>query len=167
MPRTIVTVALLCLVSGSSGFSIVAKGNAGQFTTSLSMVDRKSRNANFNVSLIASFANVAYFCLLAENVLMGAGVAVAGLTVGIGLVAFTENQGERARARGSGLSEDMTTRIAGALLEDVEVSTVSDVASLTSQLESALKATGAADAVNLGVSEETKKRVAEEADDGW
>lgn len=98
---------------------------------------------------------------------MGAGVAVAGLTAGIGLVAFTENQGERARARGSGLSEGMTTRIAGALLEDVEVSSVSDVASLTSQLESALKATGAADTVDLDMSEESKKRIAEEADDGW
>ena len=84
---------------------------------------------------------------------MGAGIAVAGLTAGIGLVAFTEKQGERAKARGGGLSDDMTTRIAGKLLEDVEVSSVSDVASLASQLESALKATGATDAVDLELSQ--------------
>jgi hypothetical protein len=98
---------------------------------------------------------------------MGAGVAIAGLTAGIGLVAFTESQGERAKSRGGGLSEGMTTRIAGGLLEDVEVSSVSDVASLTSQLESALKATGAADALDLSMSEEEKTRIAEDADDGW
>ena len=95
------------------------------------------------------------------------GIAVAGLTAGIGLVAFTEAQGERARERGSGLSDDMATRITGQLMEDVEVSSVSDIGSLTSQLEAALKETGGADEAELQMTEEEKKRIAEEADDGW
>ena len=98
---------------------------------------------------------------------MGAGVAFAGVAAGIGLVAFTENQGERAKERGSGLSEGMSTRIAGGLMEDVEVSSVSDLGSLTSQLESALRQTGATDDKDLEMTEEEKKRIEEEADDGW
>lgn len=98
---------------------------------------------------------------------MGAGIAVAGLAVGIGLVAFTEAQGERGKARGGGLSEDMSTRIAGSLMEDVEVSSVKDLGSLTSQLEAALKESGGTNEEELAMTEEEKKRIAEEADDGW
>lgn len=98
---------------------------------------------------------------------MGAGIAVAGVAAGIGLVAFTEVQGERAKERGGGLSENMSTQLAGMLLEDVEVSSVSDVGSLTSQLEAALKASGGTTDDELAMTEEDKKRIAEEADDGW
>lgn len=98
---------------------------------------------------------------------MGAGVAIAGLGVGIGLVVFTEAQGERAKERGGGLSDDMSTRIAGQLLEDVEVSSIKDLGSLTSQLEAALKESGGADETQLEMTEEDKKRITEEADDGW
>jgi hypothetical protein len=83
------------------------------------------------------------------------------------MVAFTEQQGERAKERGGGLSESMSTQLSGMLLEDVEVSSVSDVGSLTSQLEAALKASGGAKDVDLEMSEEDMKRIAEEADDGW
>lgn len=83
------------------------------------------------------------------------------------MVAFTEQQGERAKERGGGLSDNMSTQLAGMLLEDVEVSSVSDVGSLTSQLEQALKASGGAKDDDLEMSEEDKKRIAEEADDGW
>lgn len=102
-----------------------------------------------------------------QNVIEGAGIAVAGLAVGIGLVAFTEVQGERGKARGGGLSEAMSTRIAGSLLEDVEVSSVADISSLTSQLEKALKESGGASEEELVMTEEDKKRIASEADDGW
>jgi hypothetical protein len=98
---------------------------------------------------------------------MGAGIAIAGLGAGIGLLAFTEAQGERAKQRGGGLSADMSTRIAGQLLEDVEVSSVKDLGSLTSQLEAALKESGGANEAELAMSEEEMKRIAEEADDGW
>ena len=102
-----------------------------------------------------------------DVVLQGAGIAIAGLVAGIGLVAFTEQQGERAKERGSGLSESMSTRIAGKLMEDVEVSSVSDIDSLTSQLEKALKETGGAKDEEFQISEEDKKKKIEEADDGW
>ena len=92
---------------------------------------------------------------------------MAGLVAGIGLVAFAENMGERSKARGGGLSEDMATRITGGLMEDVEVDSVSDLTSLTDKLEAALKETGGADEKELQMTEEDKKRIAEEADDGW
>jgi len=98
---------------------------------------------------------------------MGAGIAIAGLGAGIGLVAFTEAQGERAKQRGGGLSADMSTRITGQLMEDVEVSSVKDLGSLTSQLEAALKESGGTDDAALEMTEEEKRRIAEEADDGW
>jgi len=97
---------------------------------------------------------------------MGAGIAFAGLAAGVGLVAFTETQGERGKERGGGLSDRMATNIAGGLMEDVEVSTVSDLGSLTSQLEAALKNSGA-DADNTDLTEEEKQKKIEELDDGW
>ena len=56
-----------------------------------------------------------------SNVLMGGGIAVAGLVAGVGLVTFAEGMGERSKARGGGLSEDMAMKITGGLMEDVEV----------------------------------------------
>ena len=106
-------------------------------------------------------------CRFAEAVVEGAGIAIAGLVAGIGLVAFTEAQGERSKERGGGLSESMATRIAGQLVEDVEVSSVSDLGSLTSQLEKALKEASGDKAEELGITEDSSKRVAEQADDGW
>jgi len=100
-----------------------------------------------------------------DAVIQGASIAALGLAVGIGLVAFTENIGERSKARGAGLSEDMQTRIAGGLLEDVEISSVSDLSSLTGQLEEALKKTGATE--DFEVSEERKRQIEAQADDGW
>jgi len=101
------------------------------------------------------------------NVLIGGGIAVAGTVAGIGLVVFAENMGERAKTRGVGLSDGMTTKITGKLMEDVEVDSVANLSSLTSQLEQALKATGGAKEGELKMSEEDKKRIADEADDGW
>jgi len=98
---------------------------------------------------------------------MGGGIALAGLSAGIGMLVFAEGMGERAKERGGGLSEDMSTRIMGGLLEDTEVDAVSDLSSLTEKLEAALKETGGAKEEDLTMSEEDKKRIAEEADDGW
>jgi hypothetical protein len=105
--------------------------------------------------------------MIDQSVLQGAGIAIAGLVVGIGMVAFTEAQGERAKERGAGLSESMTTRITGGLLEDVEVSSISDLGSLTMQLEKALKESGGASDDELVMTEDEKKRGMDEADDGW
>ena len=99
---------------------------------------------------------------LDQNVIQGAGVAIAGLAAGLGLVYFTENQSVK-----GGLSEDMSTRIAGSLMEDVEMSSVSDLGGLTSQLENALKESSSDLKEEFELSEEDKKRIAEELDDGW
>ena len=93
--------------------------------------------------------------------IQGAGIAFAGLAAGIGMVAFTEKQGERAKERGSGISDSMNTKLSGMLMEDVEVSSVEDIGSLTNQLEQALKATGGTNDEDLELSEEEKKRIAE------
>jgi hypothetical protein len=61
----------------------------------------------------------------------------------------------------------MSTQLSGMLLEDVEVSSVEDLGSLTSQLEQALKQSGGTTDADLVMTEEDKKRLAEEADDGW
>lgn len=94
-------------------------------------------------------------------------MAIFGVAVGLGMVAFTESQGERGKERGGGLSDRMATSITGGLMEDVEVSSVEDLGSLTSQLEAALKQTGAEDAQDLEMSEEEKERIKEELEDGW
>lgn len=101
------------------------------------------------------------------QILKGGAVAFTGIVAGVGLVAFAEGMGERAKARGQKLSEDMATKITGGLMEDVEVDSVADLSSLTSQLEAALKETGGADEEELKMTEEDKKRIAEEAEDGW
>ena len=102
-----------------------------------------------------------------SQIIQGVGIGVLGLAAGIGMVAFTEQQGERAKERGSGLSEGMSTRIAGGLMEDVEVSSVEDLGSLTAQLENALKESGGASEKEFEMSEEEKQKILDEADDGW
>ena len=52
-------------------------------------------------------------------------------------------------------------------MEDVEVSSVADLGTLTSQLEQALRASGGTSDEELVMTEEEKKKLAEEADDGW
>jgi len=49
----------------------------------------------------------------------------------------------------------------------MQVSSISDLSSLTEKLEAALKETGGANEMELAMSEEDKKRIADEADDGW
>jgi hypothetical protein len=105
--------------------------------------------------------------MLDDNIILGGAVAVGGLVAGIALVSFAENMGERGKARGGGISADMATKLSGAMLEDVEVDSVSDLTSLTEKLEAALKESGGAKEQELQMSEEDKKRIAEEADDGW
>jgi hypothetical protein len=107
------------------------------------------------------------FFHVAANVIMGAGVAVAGLVGGIGLVVFTEKQGERSKERGAGMSDQMTTKLSGMFMEDVEVSSVEDLGSLTSQLEQALRASGGTTDEELTMTDEERQKIAEEADDGW
>mmetsp|Transcript_20585 Transcript_20585/g.42389 ORF Transcript_20585/g.42389 Transcript_20585/m.42389 type:complete len:149 (-) Transcript_20585:241-687(-) len=101
------------------------------------------------------------------NVIMGGAIGLGGFVAGIGMLTFAEAQGERGKERGSGLSDSMATQITGMLMEDVEVSSVEDLGSLTSQLEQALKESGGAKDDEFEMTEEEIKRLEEEADDGW
>jgi hypothetical protein len=142
-----------------SGYAFVAKNPITSARPSLtSAVCQPSRSPSSSRSSLK---------MVDQNVLMGVGVGVASFAAGIGLVAFTEVQGERAKNRGGGLSEGMSTRITGGLMEDVEVSSVSDLGSLTNQLEMALRQSGGADDKAFEIDEEERKRIAEEAEDGW
>jgi hypothetical protein len=141
-----------------SGYAFVAKNPITSTRPSLiSGVSRPSRRSSSSSSLK----------MLEQNVIIGIGVGITSFAAGIGLVAFTEVQGERAKARGGGLSEGMSTRITGGLMEDVEVSSVSDLGSLTNQLEMALRQSGGADDKAFEIDEEERKRIQEEAEDGW
>jgi len=55
-------------------------------------------------------------------------------------------------------------------MEDVEVSTVADLGSLTSQLENALKQSGGVDdkkMKDMELTDEEKQKIKEDQDDGW
>jgi hypothetical protein len=155
---------ILCWSAAVSGYAFVARKSLCP-TTATATTTRISTTRTGSVSQYRH--RKSSLQMIDQQVLMGGGIAVAGLVAGIGLVAFTEQQGERAKERGSGLSESMSTRIAGGLLEDMEVSSVEDLGSLTSQLEKALKEAGGADEKNLEMTEEEKQRILAEADDGW
>jgi hypothetical protein len=79
-----------------------------QDTTGYAFIGINNNNAR-SVSSFTSSSQLA--TVMDDQVLQGAAVAALGLGVGIGLVAFTESQGERAKARGGGLSESMSTKI--------------------------------------------------------
>jgi hypothetical protein len=147
------------LLPSTSGYAFVAKNPITASRPSLtSGVSRPSRSSSSSKSSLK---------MIDSQVLQGGIVGVASFAIGIGLVRFTESQGERAEARGGGLSDGMSTRITGGLMEDVEVSSVSDLGSLTSQLETALRQSGGADDKAFEIDEEERKRIEEEAVDGW
>jgi hypothetical protein len=156
---------LLChflAVQEASGYAFVARRTVKSMDTVSTTYDLLASSVT-----VGSAGRLSSMKMVDQSVIEGAGIAIAGLAVGIGMVAFTEAQGERAKERGGGLSESMTTRIAGGLMEDVEVSTVSDLGSLTMQLEKALKESGGASEEELVMTEDDKKRLVKEADDGW
>merc|ERR1711862_444282 len=83
--------------------------------------------------------------MIDQSIILGGGTAMAGVVAGVGLVAFAESMWDRSAERGIGLSENMSTRITGGLMEDVEVDSVEDLSSLTDKLEAALMKSGGAD----------------------
>ncbi|KAL7467955.1 hypothetical protein ACHAXS_008182 [Conticribra weissflogii] len=143
---------LLCLLPCSEGFAFVPSIKSS-LACPKSIAPSTRKPSSTSLSMV-------------DNTVLGAGIAVAGLVAGVGLVAFAENMGERSKARGA-VSDSMATRLTGSLMEDTEVDAVSDLSSLTEKLEAALKETGGAKEEELEMSEEDKKRIAEEADDGW
>ena len=153
-------VLALATVPAASGYAFVSSSSRSTLQTQKAAPVAVRSNQSSSTSLQ----------MIEPNVLMGGGIAVAGVVFGIGLVVFTENQGERAKQRGGGLSDNMATNIAGGLLEDVEVSSVKDLGSLTSQLENALKMSGGVDdkkMSELELTDDEKKKIADDLDDGW
>ncbi|GMI05183.1 hypothetical protein TrLO_g13136 [Triparma laevis f. longispina] len=100
---------------------------------------------------------------LDTNYIIGGAVGLLGLGAGIGIVAFTEKQGDRTIERG-GLSDSTVNNLSGMFMEDVEVSSVNDVGGLVERLEEALKEAGG-EVEDLDEEEIRKKQ--EELDDGW
>jgi len=91
-------------------------------------------------------------------------IAFAGLSTGIGLLAFTDTQATRSNERG-GLTDGQTNKIIGGLVVE-EVEDGKDAGSLASQLENALKESGT-------LSEETAEEILDDVGkdydggDGW
>mmetsp|Transcript_38028 Transcript_38028/g.91006 ORF Transcript_38028/g.91006 Transcript_38028/m.91006 type:complete len:157 (+) Transcript_38028:136-606(+) len=154
-PHQVVAVLSLCAASPATGFSFVPSRSQGIRPSTPAATATVTRRPRSSLSMVDT------------NIILGGGIAVGGVVAGIGLVAFAENMGERSKERGGGLSDDMATRITGGLMEDVEVDSVGDLSSLTDKLEAALMESGGAEQEQLQLSEEDKKRIAEEADDGW
>lgn len=159
--KSATTATVLCLATASvQSFSFVQPSSY----RSVVIPQNTQHNTQSKATTRSSSSQLS---MVDSQVLMGGGIAVAGLVAGIGMLTFAESMGERAKERGGGLSENMSTRITGGLMEDTEVDAVSDLSSLTEKLEAALKETGGAKEEDLTMSEEDKKRIAEEADDGW
>jgi len=104
MRKSILVTTLLCLLPAHPVLGFTTTNPSMNI---IALPTRSSRS--FALSMVDS------------NVLMGGGIAVAGLVAGVGLVTFAEGMGERSKARGGGLSEDMAMKITGGLMEDVEV----------------------------------------------
>ena len=124
--------------------TIVACISSASITSGYSFVPSRSsiNNAKKSISHPRTSSKSTQLKMVDTNTILGGAIALAGVGAGIGLVAFTEGQGERAKERGSTLSDSMSTKMAGNMMDDIEVSSVADVSSLTSQLEQALKETG-------------------------
>lgn len=163
--KSAATATILCLATASSvqSFSFVQPSSYRSVVTP----QNKQYNTQSKSTSRSSSSSSSQLSMIDSQILLGGGIALAGVSAGIGLLAFAEGMGERAKERGGGLSDDMSTRIMGGLLEDTEVDAVSDLSSLTEKLEAALKESGGANEEELTMSEEDKKRIAEEADDGW
>lgn len=165
--KSAATATILCLATASSvqSFSFVQPSSYRSVVTPQNTQYNTQHKSTSRSS--SSSSSSSQLSMIDSQILLGGGIALAGVSAGIGLLAFAEGMGERAKERGGGLSDDMSTRIMGGLLEDTEVDAVSDLSSLTEKLEAALKESGGANEEELTMSEEDKKRIAEEADDGW
>ncbi|CAM9115246.1 unnamed protein product [Phaeothamnion confervicola] len=101
---------------------------------------------------------------LDQNTIVGIAAGVGGLALGIGLVAFTEQQGERTAARGD-LSENVAAKLSAKLLEDADMDET-DVESVTDRMRKALMADQTAEQ-EKEMQDKIAAKKTEEEDDGW
>jgi hypothetical protein len=100
---------------------------------------------------------------LDQNTITGIAAGVGGLVLGIGLVAFTEQQGERTSERG--LDESVANKLQAKLLEDFAMEE-SDVGSVTQRMRTALREQMTdEEKAAMAVKKANLKR--EKDDDGW
>mmetsp|Transcript_35976 Transcript_35976/g.42968 ORF Transcript_35976/g.42968 Transcript_35976/m.42968 type:complete len:162 (-) Transcript_35976:133-618(-) len=152
------TVSLLS-VTTTTGFSFVASSPRTTLTTTPSnTIIQQTHSSSAKTSPLQMI-------VVDPTYVQGAGVAVAGLLSGFGLLSFTEKQGERSMERGS-VSSELQTQMSGMMMEDIEVNTVNDLGGLTSQLENALKE-NSSDYTEVELTDAEKKKIAEDLDDGW
>ncbi|CAM9207161.1 unnamed protein product [Chrysoparadoxa australica] len=102
--------------------------------------------------------------MMDQNILIGVAAGAGGLIAGLGIMAFTESQGERTSARGS-LSEDMALKLSAKLMEDIDVDDT-DVQSVTSKMREAL-AQAQTDEETAAMDRKKEEQKMEDLDDGW
>ncbi|EJK54063.1 hypothetical protein THAOC_26389 [Thalassiosira oceanica] len=98
------------------------------------------------------------------NIILGGGIAVGGVVAGIGLVAFAENSESPSQEFTREAENTQAKRDSPATKNSCQLPIDNE---LLDKLEAALMESGGAEQEQLQLSEEDKKRIAEEADDGW
>ncbi|KAG5184990.1 hypothetical protein JKP88DRAFT_219548 [Tribonema minus] len=99
-----------------------------------------------------------------QNTIIGIAAGVGGLALGIGLVAFTEQQGVKTAERG--IDEGMANKLQAKLLEDFELEE-NDVTSVTDRMRAALKQDKTEEELAELAAKQLAARSKEREDDGW
>lgn len=133
-------------------------------TVGYSFIPSISNRSNGLIQQAPSRPTISALKMVDAQTLQVAGISVAGLATGIGMLAFTDTQAERSNERG-GLTDGQTNKIVGGLVVE-EVEDGKDAGSLASQLETALKQSGT-------LSEEAEEEILDgvgkdyDGGDGW
>ncbi|CAM9377857.1 unnamed protein product [Ectocarpus sp. 6 AP-2014] len=102
--------------------------------------------------------------MVEQDIIYGGLVAVAGLAVGAGMVALTEQAGVRSEERGA-LSYERKMKMQAMFMED-DVVEETDVDDVRYNMRKALRANQTEEEL-LALTADARKRAEEEADDGW
>jgi len=137
----------------------------------LMLVSQLPYNTGFTIGGIPKKQYHSALKMVDATTIEGAGIAVAGLAAGVGLLAFTEKQGERGMERGGGLSDDMSNNLAGGMVVEKTEELV-DAGGLAAQLENALKGSSSDSEISTSntaalLSELDITADREVNDDGW
>ncbi|CAM9261428.1 unnamed protein product [Ectocarpus sp. 13 AM-2016] len=102
--------------------------------------------------------------MVEQDIIYGGLVAAAGLAVGAGMVALTEQAGVRSEERGA-LSYERKMKMQAMFMED-DVVEETDVDDVRYNMRKALRANQTEEEL-LALTADARKRAEEEADDGW
>mmetsp|Transcript_37672 Transcript_37672/g.44914 ORF Transcript_37672/g.44914 Transcript_37672/m.44914 type:complete len:164 (+) Transcript_37672:136-627(+) len=154
------TVATLATLPSTMGYSFTLSSPRANLVATASSSSSKTSLPN---QKRASSTSTTLQMVELQTLQVGA-IAFAGLSTGIGLLAFTDNAADRSDERG-GLNDGQKNKIIGGLVVE-EVEDGKDAGSLASQLENALKQSGTLSAEK---EEEILDDVGKDYDggDGW